>query len=194
MPKMIPFDEIKEALGNAMREGDDPFVTSSLETLTEVTEIVKEAQRQLEAITRMNRSITINARYHQGRAVKRQRSLGKKQKGIGLTTSEATMVERIYDLFVGHAHLIYRYYGKEEPFYRITKKNVIDLRAFIDGHYNNDRINVDLDEILDFRFEDESSFPSCVEDVAQGPENPENCVISKVPDSDACDSNLPLDH
>ena len=70
MGQTTNYQTVEKALQKAISSNQEPFIISLLDELTEATEICKEARKQLTNIKQMNAAITINARYHQGRALK----------------------------------------------------------------------------------------------------------------------------
>lgn len=161
MPKITAYIEIEETLGKALVFGSEPFVANRLDELTEESEIVKEAERQLKDIKKMKQAITINARYYQGKAL---RSKISKQGSYGMNKHDKSVATHIYDLFHGYEYLMPNYFGSEEAFFRVNNFEITKLRNYLADALREDPINQELDDILTFDCED-TIFPSADRDV-----------------------------
>src|SRR3954464_2104701 len=69
MGRTTDYQTVEDALWEAISSNNEPFVVSSLDELNDASEICKVARKQLNSIRQMSAAITINARYHQGRAL-----------------------------------------------------------------------------------------------------------------------------
>ena len=76
-------------------------------------------------ITKMKRSITINARYHQGRALKKKGGSWKNlQNELKLESHQRRIAENIYYLFREHEYLLPVYFGRDDAFNKVDNKHL----------------------------------------------------------------------
>lgn len=149
MGKHSAFHEIERALLQAIMQDNEAIELSSLDNLTQASEILKEAKLQLEFLHRASRSVEINIRYHQGRAMSIDAGCES-----GLTAYERRTAQNAYQLFKRHDFLIPHCYGRTTDIFKLTSDNIRQLRSYLE-----DPINDELDEICDFKgFEDEPLF------------------------------------
>ena len=162
MPKTNTFEEVKEALRLALHEEITTPVVIDLKDMTNATQIFNESKKQLATVHQLSNSITLNARYHQGRAVELP-----EPKIVVMKKNIWAITRNVYNLFKGHEELIPYYKGPITQLAKLTGENVKDLRTFMD-QVKFDKINLHLDELLDSKFEDEL-FPTDEGDVTVSP-------------------------
>ena len=125
-------------------------MVSSLDELTEVTEICKEVRKQLINIKQMNAAITIDTRYHQGRALNGR--LGSHRvicQQLKISDHERRIVVNVYKLFKGHESTMTNFFERDECFRNLTGPQIKMLRTILD-----DPVNDALQELLDFTTEE----------------------------------------
>lgn len=162
MPKSDAATEIRDALGKALTLDYTPHVATGMENMVDPEEIIDESNRQLQAIKCISNSITMIAKFHQGRAIELSREK------LKLSRRERIAVTNIYKIFKGYEHILPNYHYSIAPFYQLAGRDITGLRAYI-AEAEFDKINIDLTELLEQGFEDEP-FPSAEEDVTQSPE------------------------
>src|SRR5437588_6165433 len=168
MGKLTAYQEIKEALEAAIISSDEPFVVSSLDELHDPFEICQITEKQLRDIMKMKRSITINARYHQGRALKKKGGSQKNlQNELKLESHQRRIAENVYYLFKEHEYLLPVYFGRDDAFNKVDNKHLRQLREVLNklSEGPSDPINQDLADLLTFDDEGVISFPPTDEDV-----------------------------
>ena len=168
MGKHSAYKEIETALVNAIWMDNEAPVLSPLNQINEALLINLEVQNQLGYLHRLTRSLETNIRYHQGRAIEIERKNGSVNpaQDLGIPAYEAKVSTKVYKLFKGADCLIGYFFGKVADITNLSDFEIGQLRAYIE-----DPINDGLDELLDFRFEDES-FPVGDLDVSMNPRNP----------------------
>ena len=143
-------------------------MVSSLDELHDPFEICQVAEKQLRDITKMKRSITINARYHQGRALKKKGGSWKNlQNELKLESHQRRITENVYYLFKEHEYLLPIYFGRDNAFNKVDNKHLRQLREVLNelSEGPSDPINQDLADLLTFDDEGVISFPPADEDV-----------------------------
>ena len=163
MTKLTAFQEIKKTLETALISDHDPFVDSQLDELIEDSDVIKRAEEQLLGAKKLRYSVTINARFHQGRVLSKYTS-SRTKNTLGMNRRDHTVASRIYEIFDGHEYLIKTYWGKEDTFYRLSDREVKQLKDFLDSYVIEDPINKDLNDLLNFDCED-TIFPAVDRDV-----------------------------
>ena len=173
MGRTTDYRTVEEALWKAISSNYEPSVVSSLDELTEATEICKEARKQLTNIKQMNAAITINARYHQGRALKGR--LGSHRvicQQLRISDYERRVAVNVYRLSKGHESTMANFFEKDECLRNLTGPQIKMLHAILD-----DPVNDALQELLDFTTEDFQSevepTPDAYQDMRPNPESVE---------------------
>jgi hypothetical protein len=146
MGRTTDYQTVEDALWKAISSNNEPFVVSSLDELNDASEICEAAKKQLINIKQMNAAITINARYHQGRALNGR--LGSHRsicKQLGISDHERRIAANTYKLFKGHEELMANFFAKDDCFRNLTGPQVNTLRSIIE-----DPVNDAIQELLDF--------------------------------------------
>src|SRR5437588_10363815 len=98
----------------------------------------------------MNTTITIDARYHQGRALNGR--LGSHRvicQQLGISDHERRIAVNVYKLFKEHESTMTNFFERDECFRNLTGPQIKMLRTILD-----DLVNDALQELLDFTTED----------------------------------------
>src|SRR5437588_12000007 len=98
----------------------------------------------------MNTTITIDARYHQGRALNRRLESNRVIcRQLEIIDHERRIAVNMYKLFKEHESIMTNFFEKDDYFRNLTEPQIKELCAILD-----DPVNDALQELLDFTTED----------------------------------------
>ena len=98
----------------------------------------------------MNAAITIDARYHQGRALNGR--IGSNRvicRQLEISDHERRIVVNVYKLFKGHESIMTNFFERDDYFRNLTGPQIKELCTILD-----DPVNDALQELLNFTTED----------------------------------------
>jgi hypothetical protein len=146
MTKTSAYRDVKHAITNGILRSNEVFTPSSLETIDDPQTLIALSKKNLEGIHNLTRSLEVNMRYHQGRAIaKSKQDSTSYQDSLGLTKYEIDLAERVYNLFFGYEWLMPYYFGKVLQIGKLPFSDIGLLREML-----SDPINGELGELLDF--------------------------------------------
>src|SRR5580692_756353 len=138
MGKQTAYQIVEKALYQAIMRNSEVFTLSSLDGLTDPTQLVTETKAQLGYVRFLARSLETHVRFHQGRALAMTGDLD-------LTKHEKHTATNVYRLFRGFEWLVQNYSGSPTDIDKLTEGEIIQLRGLL-----QDPINDELEAILDF--------------------------------------------
>jgi hypothetical protein len=148
MGKYSAYRAVEGALLEAIYSDNEAPELSPLNTLEDAELICSEARVQAKYLRNLTNSLETNINFHRGRALLlRRRTIDQSL----LTPYETRIATRTYSLFKGFEVLIGNYFGKPIEISKLTDQEIRQLRSLL-----HDPVNDELNNILDFRFEDES--------------------------------------
>src|SRR3954470_4998526 len=87
MTKISAYRDVKYAITNGILRSNEVFTPSALETVDDLQTLIALSKKNLEGIHNLTRSLEVNTRYHQGRAIVKNKEDSASLDTLGLTKS-----------------------------------------------------------------------------------------------------------